>query len=170
MNDPTPRHSLFRSLYELLKPVPETERREILDEVMTWSGASREGRPSHRTMTPDELITLEETGLLQVGVHTLTHPLLPSLSVAAQRHEITQGRVRLQQILGHAVSDVCYPFGAYTADTVALVRSAAFTFACSVSSAVVDPDTDRFQLPRIHLSDWDGEEFSARLAMLANSQ
>lgn len=163
-DDPTPRHTLYRSLHKLLQPLPEIENRQILDQLLTWSDASPEGRPGHRALSPDELISLEEGGLVEVGAHTVTHSFLSSFPAATQRNEITQGKFRLEEILGHSVSNFCYPYGAYTTETVALVKSAAFTSACSCLQTVVGPGTDPFLLPRFQIGDWDGDEFERRLS------
>jgi peptidoglycan/xylan/chitin deacetylase (PgdA/CDA1 family) len=146
------------------------EKRQILDQLFTWANASPEGRPSNRILSPEELISVEDGGLLDIGAHSVTHPVLSALPIAAQRDEITQCKFQLEEILGHTVSDFCYPHGAYTAETIALVRSAAFTSACSVASRPVRPDADPFQLPRIHARNWNGEEFGRQLRMCLNSQ
>ena len=51
----------------------------------------------------------------------------------------------------------------YTPHTVALVREAGFACACSTSADVVCRVSDRFQLPRVVVQDWDGEELALQL-------
>jgi len=114
------------------------------------------------------LISVEDGGLVDIGAHSVTHPVLSALPAAAQRDEITQCKFQLEEILGHTVSNFCYPHGAYTAETIALVRSAGFASACSVVSRAVDPDADPFQLPRIHTRDWDADEFGRQLRLSLN--
>ncbi|MGH9463242.1 MAG: polysaccharide deacetylase family protein [Vicinamibacteria bacterium] len=169
-DDPTPRHVIVRALNKRLYKLPEIEKRQILDQLFTWANASPEGRPSSQTLSPEELICVEDGGLVDVGAHSVTHPVLSALPAATQRDEITLCKFQLEEILGHKVSSFCYPHGAYTAETVALVRSAAFTSACSVVSRPVGPNADPFQLPRIHIRDWDGYEFGRQLRTCMNSQ
>jgi peptidoglycan/xylan/chitin deacetylase (PgdA/CDA1 family) len=161
--DPTARHAIVRALNERLYARPEQDKREALSALFAWAKLSPQGRASDRTLSPDELIAAEDGGLIEIGAHSVTHPVLTSLPAAAQRDEITQCKSRLEEVLGHPVSSFCYPHGAYSAQTVAFVRDAAFASACSVVSRPLGPDADPFQLPRMHAGDWNGEEFGRRL-------
>jgi hypothetical protein len=57
----------------------------------------------------------------------------------------------------------------YTAETVSIVRESGFARACSVLAAAVEQPADRFQLPRIQVHDWDGEEFAKQLSVWFDS-
>jgi peptidoglycan/xylan/chitin deacetylase (PgdA/CDA1 family) len=168
--DPTPRHAVVRTLNDRLYARPEPEKRRVIDELFAWAKASPDGRPGDRTLSPEELIAAEEGGLVGIGAHSVTHPVLTSLPAAAQRDEIAQSKSCLEEILGHPVAEFCYPHGAYAAETVALVKDAGFGSACSVVSRPLGPDADPFLLPRIQARDWDGEEFARRLRACMNVQ
>jgi len=169
-DDPTPRHAIVRALNDRLHARPEREKRQVLDGLFAWARIPPQGRASDRTLSPEELIAAEDGGLVDIGAHSVTHALLTALPASAQRDEITRCKSRLEEILGHPVSEFCYPHGAYTAETVALVRDAAFSSACSVVSRPLGPDADPFQLPRVHARDWDGDEFGRRLRACMNPQ
>lgn len=49
-DDPSPRHFLYRSLWQLLHPMLEGERLMVLDELLTWAGAEPVCRPTHRSL------------------------------------------------------------------------------------------------------------------------
>jgi peptidoglycan/xylan/chitin deacetylase (PgdA/CDA1 family) len=167
-NDPTPRHRLYRSLYRLLRPLPEFERRKLLDELHTWAAADPKARPTHRVLSPDELLLLGEGRLMEVGAHTATHPALSALPIAMQRDEIYRSRVRLEEILGFPVTSFAYPYGsAYSKETLTLVREAGFTCACSTLLDAVWRRTDPFQLPRVIVEDCDGETLARFIRWLA---
>jgi peptidoglycan/xylan/chitin deacetylase (PgdA/CDA1 family) len=164
---PTPRHLLYRSLYELLHPLPEGDRQKALDQLVAWAGSGPAARATHRSLSLDETRALVEGELVEAGCHTMTHAVLSALPVAAQRDEIRTSKARLEAILGRPVASFAYPYGRrcdYTPETVALVREAGFSSACSNFAGVVARDTDRLQLPRMKVRDWDGETFSRHLA------
>lgn len=162
-HDPTPRQSLFRSLYELLRSLPEQRRRKLLKELLAWAGTEPMIRPTHRTLSHDEVFHLAEGELAEVGSHTVTHPVLSTLPVSAQRDEIEQSKVHLEGILGRPVTSFSYPHGHRSHETIAIVRQAGFAHACSTISDVVSPGTDWFQLPRVVTRDCDGDHLSSWL-------
>lgn len=162
-DDPSPRHTLYRSLYQLLRPLPDGERRSVLNGLVAWAGVEPVGRPTHRILSLDETVALAEGTMIDIGAHTVTHPVLSTLPATAQRAEIEGAKARLEEILGHLVTSLAYPYGSrsdYTSETVTIVKKAGFTYACSNFAGVVRRGTDRFQLPRFVVRDWDGEEFA----------
>jgi len=163
-DNPGSRQSLYRSLYQLLRPLLAFEQRKVLDELLTWAGAKPLSRPTHRFLTLAEVLELDLGGAIEVGSHTVTHPFLSALPAASQQNEIEQSKADLEEIIGHPVTSFAYPYGNYTAETAALVKRAGFACACSTFGDTVWQRTDCFQLPRFQVEDWDGEEFAARLS------
>jgi peptidoglycan/xylan/chitin deacetylase (PgdA/CDA1 family) len=163
---PSARHSLYRSLWELMHPMAESERQEVLAKLRQWAGAGPSSRPDHRTLSLSELVALSEGGLVQIGAHTVTHPSLSALPVASQRREIHESKARLEEILNVPVTSFAYPYGQrsdYSAQTVAVVREAGFICSCSNFAGRVERSTDPFQLPRMFAHNWDGDRFAKRL-------
>ncbi len=145
----------------------EDERWKVLDDLLTWTGAKPVSRKTHRFLSLQEVSTLPQGELVEVGAHTVTHPTLSALPVASQRDEIQQSKNRLEEVVGRPVTSFAYPYGTqkdYTTETVALVREAGFACACSAVEGIVGSSTDRFQLPRVFVQDWEGEEFAKRLS------
>jgi peptidoglycan/xylan/chitin deacetylase (PgdA/CDA1 family) len=162
----TPRHQLYTSLYDLLRPLSEGARRKKLGEVRGWRVDSPEGRPWHRPLSVDEIDVLRQGGLVEVGAHTVNHPMLSDLPVRRQRREIEESKASLEQILGHPVRSFSYPYGKprdYTAETVDLVRQAGFSCACSTSIDVVRRSSDPYQLPRVWVRNSSGEKLAKQL-------
>jgi peptidoglycan/xylan/chitin deacetylase (PgdA/CDA1 family) len=166
-DNPTLRHRLYRSLFEILHPLPDGKRQEVLNYLAGWAGMDTMHRPTHRTLLPEEVVQLADGGLVEIGSHTVSHPVLSTLPGNAQMDEISPSKARLEEILGHRVMSFAYPFGGrshYTQETVGVVRDAGFDWACSNFAGMVRPDTDRWQLPRFLVRDWDGQEFAHRLS------
>jgi peptidoglycan/xylan/chitin deacetylase (PgdA/CDA1 family) len=170
---PSARHSLYRSLWELLYAMPDRERRRALDELLAWAGTEPVRRPTHRFLSLAEVPDLARGGLLDIGAHTVTHPALAALPASRQRDEIQQSKATLEEVLGYRVTHFAYPHGTrsdYSSETVAIVREAGFACACSSFGGVVEKSTDRFQLPRVHVQDWNEEEFAGFLSRWLGSQ
>jgi peptidoglycan/xylan/chitin deacetylase (PgdA/CDA1 family) len=163
---PSSRHSLYKSLWDLLQSITEAERRRVLEELRGWAGVEPAGRPSDCPLSPEEVIALAKGGLVEVGAHTVTHPALSTLPPASQRDEILGSKAHLEEVLGRPVTSFAYPYGQpshYTDETVSLVREAGFACACSVMADAVVRSTDLFQLPRVYVDDCTGDEFARQL-------
>jgi peptidoglycan/xylan/chitin deacetylase (PgdA/CDA1 family) len=164
--DPTVRQRLYRALCQLLSPLPDDERRNTIEELLSWAGSSGTARPSHRTLSASEISTLADGGLIDIGAHSVCHPVLSKLSPPEQCYEVEQSKLRLEEILGRQVASFAYPYGGrshYTSDTIAAVRAAGFARACANFPGAVRRDSDNWQLPRFLVRDWPGEEFARRL-------
>lgn len=165
-DDPTRRHTLYRRLFDLLRPMHDGPRTRVLEALATWSGRGRMVRPSHRPMTRDEIRALHGGGLVSIGAHTVTHPVLSKLSLDEQRREICESKRSLEDVLGAPVTTFSYPFGTrhdFTADTLRIVEDAGFDLAWANMPGLVDPDSPRLALPRFLVRNWDEETFLRKL-------
>jgi peptidoglycan/xylan/chitin deacetylase (PgdA/CDA1 family) len=118
-----------------------------------------DSQPWHRTLTEPELQTLASHSLIEVGAHTVTHPVLPTLPLAAQCEEINQSRRQLEQLLGRPVESFAYPHGMVTPQTVRIVADAGFRAACASHQDVARANTSVLQLPRLWPANSDGATF-----------
>lgn len=160
----TPARMRFHlAVWQQLRVLPPDSRQQALDRLFEWSGSPNVPRQSHRVMTADELISIESDGLIELGAHTVTHPLLPSLSPEVQRSEMATSRASLERLLGHEVTAFSYPFGGADATTVALAQSIGFDSATTIQEETVWRENDALRLPRFAVRDWDGSEFERRL-------
>lgn len=163
---PGPRQSTYRALYDLLLPLRHGGQREVLDRVLDWAGFTAAVRPSHCWLTASEASTLARDPAIEIGAHTITHPVLSTLPAHTQWEEIQMSKTRLEALVGRPVTSFAYPYGRhghYTPNTVALVRRAGFARACMNVPGLAARRTDRFQLPRVQSQDWDAEAFRQRL-------
>jgi peptidoglycan/xylan/chitin deacetylase (PgdA/CDA1 family) len=111
---------------------PTPRQREAFD-VMTW----------------DELLSLDPR-LVTIGSHTMSHPILITLTAREIEAELKESRRCLEQRMERAVDFFCYPNGAYDARVYQAVKSA-YRAAVTTESGLVDPreDVDLHRLPRI---------------------
>jgi peptidoglycan/xylan/chitin deacetylase (PgdA/CDA1 family) len=157
------RMKFYYTLWAALQPLAEANRQQCLTEIYTWAATDPTLRDTHRPMTAEELCALETGGLVEVGAHTVHHPLLPTQSAELQQAEIMHSKSNLERILGHSVDSFAYPFGAYRKNTIALVEAAGFNCACTTVEESVWPGDHRFQLPRFEMRNWSGDEFEQHL-------
>lgn len=160
---PGTRHHLYYQVWKVLFPLPEPERRRALDTLAAWAGGPAPVREDYRSLRPDEVRSLGDSGLVEVGAHTVTHPVLPAQSASEQRREIFRSRDTLEEILGRPVTSFSYPHGEYSRLTRAIVREAGFARACTVAQGRAREGGDPLRLPRYAPLDWNGEEFEARI-------
>jgi peptidoglycan/xylan/chitin deacetylase (PgdA/CDA1 family) len=78
----------------------------------------------------DELRAEERAGLVRFEPHTVTHPVLTSLSREDARREIADSKAEVETELGRPARLFCYPGGYYSPREVELVR------ACGLRAAV----------------------------------
>jgi peptidoglycan/xylan/chitin deacetylase (PgdA/CDA1 family) len=161
------RQDFFLTLYWLLRPLHDPERRRLLAELTTWVGEPVPADPAAAPLAVDDLQALARTSLVEIGAHTVTHPQLSALDVAEQRAEIGRSRSMLREATGADVVSFAYPYGGrsdYTAETVRLVGDAGFAGACATISGPVTRSTGRWEIPRFQVTDCDGDGLARRLS------
>ena len=157
------RQALFTELWHILYESSVEERRKLLDDLVVWAGARPTGPHIHRRLTPDELVTVSNSRLIEIGAHTVNHPPLGLMPTLAQRQELVGGREYLEQVAQRPIRNLSYPHGSFTAETTAIARALGFTCGCTTSGSSVRPGADPFELSRVQVENWDGETFARKL-------
>lgn len=122
--------------------------------------------PDDLMMRSEQVLALRRAGM-QIGAHTVSHPILARLDIDSARLEIEQSKAVLEDLLGEPVALFAYPNGRsgtdYDNQSVSLVRNAGFKAAVSTERGVGTLDSDRFQLPRFTPWDRSRLRFGSRL-------
>lgn len=164
--DPTSRHHIYRALFLILRPLSSEKQQHVLQQLGEWSGRMLTDEVLHRALTPGELRDLTAGGRIEIGAHSVTHPVLSTLSKEQQDREIQQSKEHLEAFLGQSVTSFAYPYGTqadYNSETITSVQEAGFHYACSNFTGLVYQDTAHFGLPRFLIRNWTREEFAYRL-------
>ena len=162
--DDASRIAAIGGILDRLKYLPQAERQAKVDAI---AGAVDLPATSDLMMTRKQVRELRRYGM-SIGAHTVTHPILTTLSNEQARREIAEGREDLEATVGERVKLFAYPNGKpardYDKSHVALVKSMNFDAAVSTSWGVSHRESDRYQLARF--TPWDGEvnRFGLRLA------
>jgi len=164
-NNPTIRHQVYREVHNYLRLIATgtAEKESILQGFFDWAGRQRQIRASHQALSRQDLAELARGGLIEIGSHTTTHPVLAKLSGKEQASEIDDSRSLLQELLGLPVQSFAYPYGAacdFNSESVAIVRDCGYRAACSNIPDLVWTGTDPYQLPRVLVRDCHGDTFS----------
>ena len=161
---PGTRLYFYYLVWQQLQPLSPEQRQPLLEQIKAWANLQPASmRSSHRPLTIAELPQIERGGIIELGAHTVNHPLLSEQPIAVQQAEIEQSKRNLERLLAHPVNSFAYPFGAYRAETVPLVKEAGFEYACSTIETTLWEKSDRWQLPRFEVRDWHQAEFERRL-------
>jgi peptidoglycan/xylan/chitin deacetylase (PgdA/CDA1 family) len=164
----TERQRLYKDLYAVLHLMDAHARAEALGNIREWAACEATPRPTHRSMTWDELHRLKTDKLFELGAHTVNHVSLAGRDDAEQRWEIGGSKRRLEERLDLKVKHFSYPHGGkenYDARTISILKDLDFANACSNFAGGVTASTDRYQIPRMYVEDWDGDEFARSLGL-----
>lgn len=158
------RRAVLHVLLNAIKHRDPAERQALADAI----GGRVAGLPGDLMMTSGQLRTLAAAGM-EIGAHTVHHPILTCLPDAEARTEIADGREQLQDLLRQPVRLFAYPNGKHGRDYddrhVAMVRELGFDAAFSTEPGVSRRTTDRWQLPRFTPWDHQHRRFLLRLLM-----
>lgn len=160
---PSPRMLVYHQVWEALIGLSEPERESAIRRLADVASRPPTTRETHRPVTTDELQELNSCDLIDLGAHTLTHPLLPRLSAADQRREIIESKHDLETRLDAAVELFSYPFGGHDDTSVALALEAGFTTAVTTEAETASSRSQPLRIPRFDVKNWTGEEFEQRL-------
>jgi peptidoglycan/xylan/chitin deacetylase (PgdA/CDA1 family) len=104
---------------------------------------------------------------MEIGGHTVNHPILARLDEDAARREMVDGKRTLEGITGSAVRLFAYPNGRpgddYGPREVRLARESGFIAAVSTRDGIGVRGTDLFQLPRCVPWERDPRRLGVRL-------
>ena len=157
------RRRIWWNLVKRLSHHDVTARQRLLEEVREqlqlpdeWSTALQTDplRCRFLMLNRTELRALMAAGM-ELGAHTLTHPVLSLLPPEEAWCEISGSRSKLEEVIGQPVWALAYPFGdsvSVTEREREMAERAGFTCAFVNSGGGLGAQMPRFALPRVHVS------------------
>lgn len=143
--------ALLKKILPKIKRLPSDQRPQTVADLARAAGYARKSRIM---MTESEVQSLNQDGM-EIGAHTVSHPILMNLGDDDALGEIATSKQVLEEITGEAVSSFAYPNGREGKDfadrEVDFVRRAGFRCAASTEWACATPDADPFRIPRVSL-------------------
>jgi len=160
------RRQAISRLLTAVKHRPAAERVAACDEVAAVCAARL---PDDLMMRPEQVRAIAQDGI-EIGAHTVSHPILATLPDAEAQREIGQGKRELESLLDRPVGLFAYPNGRpqtdYLATHVKMVKEAGFDAAVSTTWGASGQGSDLFQLPRF--TPWDEQVSRFNLRLVKN--
>jgi peptidoglycan/xylan/chitin deacetylase (PgdA/CDA1 family) len=156
------RAEVGQALLRRLKHLEPAKRQEYTDYI----AQGIDGLPNDLMMTSAQVRQLAKAGM-EIGGHTVTHPILASLSESEARAEIANGKAQLEEIIKSKIRFFAYPNGKpeidFHSEHTGIVADCGFEAALSTQKGVVGARSDIWQLPRF--TPWDNtpQKFMGRL-------
>ena len=156
------RREAHAMIWRALRSIDDEERGLIMRSLR--SKFSVNDHPcSGRAMTSEQVQALTADGLVSIGAHTVTHPVLSELGSIRCRREIRNSKLICELLIGAQVESFAYPYGEFDAKAREETRTAGFTLACSAWGGPIKAVYDVFLLPRLHVYNWNGDAFDMAL-------
>ncbi len=166
LGDWNSRRQLAQRCLDELKYLPWQERTARVDALYRLNEIAEQ---PPLMLTPEQVQALTNLGV-EVGAHTVHHPILKQLAAAEQRGEIEQSRAQLEAWTGRPVRHFAYPNGRLGRDldqqTQQQVREAGFESAVITNPGVAVAGTSPWLLPRF--TPWDRVPWRFQARLLRN--
>ena len=124
--------------------------------------------PDNLMLSSQQLIELHESGM-EIGGHTVTHPILAALELDAVKQEVCDNKSALEQMLNTKLRYFAYPNGKpeqdYLIEQIQVIQNCGYEAAVSTLPGVSTAYNDRFQLARFAPWDRNPMKFMLRIVM-----
>lgn len=166
IGDDLDRATTIAKLLDQLKYLPFTARSEKVNELCALVGAAL---PTDLMLSTDEVRAVRCANI-EIGGHTVNHPILTQIDDHQARSEIVDNKAHLEDIVREKITLFAYPNGRPNQDYLVrhamMAREAGFIAAVSTASGAAKNDSDLFQLPRY--APWDRLQSRLQLRLLQN--
>jgi peptidoglycan/xylan/chitin deacetylase (PgdA/CDA1 family) len=160
------RQQAINILLTKLKYLPLESRQAQIDRICSLVGITL---PTDLMMSSEQVRKLHSAGM-EIGGHTVHHPILTRLAYTDARSEIANGKDALENITRAPVRLFAYPNGKpnqdYASEHVQMVKDLGFEGAVSTAWGAAKTSDDLFQLPRF--TPWDRGQVRFTLRMVQN--
>ena len=137
-------------IFQLMKTLPDAERREWLAEIVEHLGVSDDRERDNKMLTWDQIRLMKANGI-EFGGHTVTHPFLSRTTREQAAWEVSECKRRIESELQEPVNFFAYPNGReedFSTWNKELLRRAGYQAAVSTLWGANYRSTDRMELRR----------------------
>lgn len=166
LSDAASRRTAIEAIIGKIKYLALDQRLAATEDLLARSGAVLN---EQLMMGPDGVRRLFDAGM-QIGAHTVSHPILAKTAPDLAREEILSSKRYLEDLLGQPCTLFAYPNGKpgrdYAPEHVAMVRELGFKTAVSTAWGASGPGADPLQLQRF--TPWDASKNAFALRLMRN--
>lgn len=151
---PAARESAILTLLKIYKGLGKELTEDFLNRLAEQAGTGRASRELANSvwMSWDMVRELHAAGM-DIGGHTVNHPVLANADAQTQRREIFDSKQRIETEIGSSITAFSYPVGqpeSFTLETRHLLHEAGYQWAFSFhGGASLSGLSDRYALPRV---------------------
>lgn len=120
----------------------------ILEIIKIYQRETKTLPKDSMNMNSKQLIEVKSTGLVDIGAHTLTHPLLVNETHEIASREIVGSIDLLSNILGCSVKYFVYPNGNYSAREIEILKKKGITLAFTTEREKITHSNNPLSIPR----------------------
>ena len=151
--------SVFRSLNRM-RPEERNARIEAMASSLDKSvgvtiSIPKNAPAKYSPCSWSELREMADSGLMEIGSHTVTHPILSSVTDEESFEELTRSRAQIEEGIGRSVRSFCFPNGMpgdFRPSQVRQVADAGYDCSVIAQFGMVSDSSDRYQMPRIGMA------------------
>lgn len=138
-----------------LKTSPDDVRLKTIEYLDTILGVESCKRDSWlvKPLTWDQVLEMSEAGI-EIGSHTVTHPILSNMSSEKIRWELIESKNTLEKKLGRSVISLSYPVGnryAFNKQVISEAKRCGYRFGVSYVHGINRGMKGLFNLKRLHI-------------------
>jgi len=163
VGSPDERRAAIGRILGVVKYLAPPERAVAVERIARLAASPL---PDELMMTAEQVRSLADAGM-DVGGHTVNHPILARVDVETARREIDDNRRTLRAITGRDPTLFAYPNGTPVKDYAyvhtQLARAAGYKAAVTTSWGAADTHCDPYQLPRFTPWDREPKRFAVRI-------
>ncbi|MET0106818.1 MAG: polysaccharide deacetylase family protein [Sedimenticola sp.] len=157
----------INSILTKLKYMPQKQRADAVNYIESL--VDKNSLQKDLMLTNQQLINLKESGV-EIGAHTVDHPILMKLEHSESRRQIENGKLALEDIIGTKIRYFAYPNGIldkdYNVEHTKLINDIGFEAAVTTNKGVTTKESDIYQLPRF--TPWDKIPIKFMIRMFLN--
>ncbi len=156
----------YKTLHPLIKFNKKNIRDSITQKLFEWASIVDGNREEYRMLSSEELLSMDKSPSAIIGAHTHTHSPLSILSYDEQVDEVKRSKEILENLLSHPINYFSYPFGNrkdYNQNSLEVCKYIGFNFVCANFYFQVHRWTNKFELPRALVRDWEFDFFKMQV-------